>query len=257
MDTYLFVTKPEYKSHLVKQGTRHRWSCSKTTKKGDRILVYVATQGIVEQWFATSDAAPHKEWKFMCGVRHKRTFRRALKLAQIVQIFTKSQWGAAHQYFRGYRSISLSENVTARLAPYLRSAKLIRTAAVVRPRSVLRDLLHPDELGPNKKYAEGTPKQVLVNAYERNAKARKHCVRLYGACCIVCKLVMGDRYGMVGKDFIHVHHLRPLARTKGKYVLDPKTDLVPVCPNCHAMLHRPLKMLTPKQLQVKLNRAGK
>jgi len=121
----------------------------------------------------------------------------------------------------------------------------------------LRDLLHPDELGPNKKYAEGTPKQVLVNAYERNAKARKHCVRLYGACCIVCKLVMGDRYGMVGKDFIHVHHLRPLARTKGKYVLDPKTDLVPVCPNCHAMLHRPLKMLTPKQLQVKLVRAGK
>ena len=124
-------------------------------------------------------------------------------------------------------------------------------------RAVLRGRQYPDELDPNKKYVEGARKQVLVNAYERNAKARKHCIRLYGACCIVCKLVLQDRYGMVGKDFIHVHHLRPVARAKGTYVLDPKTDLVPVCPNCHAMLHRPAKMLTPEQLRVKLKRAGK
>ena len=115
----------------------------------------------------------------------------------------------------------------------------------------------PDELDTRTKYVEGARKSVLVNAHERNARARKACLRLHGFECIVCKVRLQERYGMVGKDFIHVHHLRPLARTKGTYVLDPKTDLVPVCPNCHAMLHRPAKMLTPEQLRVKLKRAGK
>jgi len=46
-------------------------------------------------------------------------------------------------------------------------------------------------------------------------------------------------YGKLGKGFIHVHHLKPIATRKGKtYTLDPKKDLIPVCPNCHAMLHR-------------------
>jgi 5-methylcytosine-specific restriction protein A len=35
-----------------------------------------------------------------------------------------------------------------------------------------------------------------------------------------------------------VHHLRPLAEIGAEYVLDPEVDLRPVCPNCHAMLHR-------------------
>ena len=46
------------------------------------------------------------------------------------------------------------------------------------------------------------------------------------------------RYGKIGRDFIHVHHKRPLSSLKKQYKVDPKKDLVPVCPNCHAMLHR-------------------
>ncbi len=257
MDTYLFVTTPKYWDRLGKQAKRVSWSCSKATKKGDRILMYVATRGIVAQWFATSDAKEHKRWNFMCDMKHNRTFRKALELSQIKKIFTKSQWGAAHQNFRGYQSIRVFEKVFARLAPHLKGAKSPGTAAAVRPRSDLRGRLYPDELELNTKYVEGTSKQVLVNAYERNAKVRKDCVRFHGARCKVCKLVLQEMYGAVGKDFIHVHHLKPVAGTRGKYVLDPKTDLVPVCPNCHAMLHRPAKMLTPQQLRDKLKRAGK
>lgn len=121
----------------------------------------------------------------------------------------------------------------------------------------LRGYQFPDELVARAKYVEGTRKTVVVNAHERNSTARKDCVRLHGACCVVCEVVLQERYGVVGKDFIHVHHLKPLARTKGKYHLDPAKDLVPVCPNCHAMLHRPAKMLTPQQLRDKLKRAGK
>ena len=41
-----------------------------------------------------------------------------------------------------------------------------------------------------------------------------------------------------GKGFIHVHHLRPLHTIRKNYVVNYKNDLIPVCPNCHAMIHR-------------------
>ena len=47
-----------------------------------------------------------------------------------------------------------------------------------------------------------------------------------------------ERYGEIGRDFIHVHHRAGMANEKGEHVVNPEKDLVPVCPNCHAMLHR-------------------
>lgn len=35
----------------------------------------------------------------------------------------------------------------------------------------------------------------------------------------------------------------------GEYYLDPKKDLIPVCPNCHAMLHRKNPPLEPAELR--------
>jgi 5-methylcytosine-specific restriction protein A len=46
-----------------------------------------------------------------------------------------------------------------------------------------------------------------------------------------------ELYGIIGKGFIHVHHKKPLAGTRAEYKVNPPKDLVPVCPNCHAMLH--------------------
>lgn len=45
-------------------------------------------------------------------------------------------------------------------------------------------------------------------------------------------------YGEHGMGFIHVHHLRPLSSLGEGYLVDPETDMVPLCPNCHAMVHR-------------------
>ena len=47
-----------------------------------------------------------------------------------------------------------------------------------------------------------------------------------------------EKYGAIGKDFIHVHHKIPLSEINEEYIVDPVNDLIPVCPNCHAMLHR-------------------
>jgi 5-methylcytosine-specific restriction protein A len=42
----------------------------------------------------------------------------------------------------------------------------------------------------------------------------------------------------LGAGFIQVHHTVPLSSIGTEYVIDPIRDLIPVCPNCHAMLHR-------------------
>lgn len=85
---------------------------------------------------------------------------------------------------------------------------------------------------------EGTCVSVTVNKYERNAKARQECIDEYGCKCSICGLDFEKMYGEVGKGFIHVHHIVPISEIGKEYKLNPKTDLIPVCPNCHAMLHR-------------------
>lgn len=96
----------------------------------------------------------------------------------------------------------------------------------------------PEELTPSEKYSEGAAKQILVNAYERDPKARAKCITNYGTRCAVCRMSFEERYGSVGKDFIHVHHLTPLSLIGESSLVDPIKDLRPVCANCHAIIHR-------------------
>ncbi len=84
---------------------------------------------------------------------------------------------------------------------------------------------------------EGTTFRITVNARVRSQKARELCIELYGSKCSVCGFDFGRVYGPAVEGFTHVHHLRPLSETSGESAVDPATDLRPVCPNCHAVLH--------------------
>ncbi|MDC0706247.1 HNH endonuclease [Priestia sp. AB] len=95
---------------------------------------------------------------------------------------------------------------------------------------------YPDEVSQT--LEEGKRKTVTVNVYERNPIARKRCIEYYGVQCQACEVDFENKYGEVGKDFIHVHHIKPLHEIQQGYIVDPIKDLIPVCPNCHAMLHR-------------------
>lgn len=86
--------------------------------------------------------------------------------------------------------------------------------------------------------SEGTSKTISVNRYERNATARKICIAHYGCICQVCGFDFAVIYGQLGEGLIHVHHLRPLAHIGEGYKVDPISDLIPVCPNCHSVIHR-------------------
>jgi predicted HNH restriction endonuclease len=35
-----------------------------------------------------------------------------------------------------------------------------------------------------------------------------------------------------------VHHLNPISQTEGEHEVDPVNDLIPLCSNCHSMIHR-------------------
>lgn len=87
-------------------------------------------------------------------------------------------------------------------------------------------------------YAEGGSIRVLSNRYERNPLNRTACILAQGCTCKVCGMNFLAKYGEIGRDFIHVHHITPVSQLRQGYVIDPLTDLVPVCPNCHAMLHK-------------------
>ena len=112
-----------------------------------------------------------------------------------------------------------------------------------------RERLYPDELEPGVTYPDGAKKQVRVNAYERNSVARRACLAAHGHRCAACGLSFAERYGEIGDEFIHVHHVVPLASAPADHKVNPRTDLVPVCPNCHAMLHRKEPPLTVEELQ--------
>ncbi len=114
----------------------------------------------------------------------------------------------------------------------------------------------PDEICAQATFTEGTIRHVQVNAYERNAKARRQCIDKYTARCYVCKTDLGDVYGEVGRGYIHVHHLKPLAEIRETYEVDPIKDLRPVCPNCHAIIHRRTPPYSIEEVQEMLRKAA-
>jgi len=97
---------------------------------------------------------------------------------------------------------------------------------------------------------EGARITGVLNRYERDLKNRTLCLSAHGAWCRVCKFDFGKTYGVIGEGYIHVHHLTPLKALKGKARKpDPVKDMIPVCPNCHEMLHRIDPPYAPDQLR--------
>jgi 5-methylcytosine-specific restriction protein A len=101
-------------------------------------------------------------------------------------------------------------------------------------------------------YLEGGRIAVLMNRFERDRSAREACIAHYGLCCSVCGMSFGERYGEAMRDFIHVHHLKPLSQIGVNYQVDPITDLRPICPNCHAVIHRCERPLSIEQARALL-----
>ncbi|MCX7084595.1 MAG: HNH endonuclease [Methylococcales bacterium] len=110
-----------------------------------------------------------------------------------------------------------------------------------------------EEVDPKEVFKEGASKTVTVNQYERSAVARSKCLEHNGYKCAVCSFNFENMYGEIGKKYIHVHHIVPISEIGREYELNPVTDLIPICPNCHAMIHITRPALSIEQLKKIIN----
>lgn len=86
--------------------------------------------------------------------------------------------------------------------------------------------------------SEGTMKKVYTSVYERDPKLRKEALRRHGLTCFACGFNFEQVYGEYAKGYIHIHHTQPLFENEGKKRKGIVEDLVPVCANCHSVIHR-------------------
>lgn len=118
----------------------------------------------------------------------------------------------------------------------------------------------PKDAGPKEEiedlsgFPEGDKERIKVNRYERDRRNREHAIALHGVACLACNTRMADRYGEIADGFIHVHHVKSLSTT-GHYTPDIEKDLIPLCPNCHSVVHLANPPLTLEELKRKIEEA--
>lgn len=104
---------------------------------------------------------------------------------------------------------------------------------------------------------EGACSTVTVNRYERNPANRAACIAVHGARCGICGFDFGVVYGPLAHGYIEIHHRTPVSRMGSSYRIDPVHDLIPLCANCHAAVHRVDPPMDPETLREMLASGGR
>lgn len=81
---------------------------------------------------------------------------------------------------------------------------------------------------------EGEAIDNRVVVYKRDAGLRERCLREKGRKCYICGFEPTKKYGDGFENIIEVHHVNPVSAGVRETTLN---DLIPVCPNCHRVLH--------------------
>lgn len=250
MKTYLFTWNSslyregddemvDYSKMLEKgESTIDRWSCTSLTEKGGRAFLYHSgdqLKGIFASGLIITDPYRDKHWN--SKAKHKETWYVDYEIDKLVypldeSILTLEQLKKIPGFFVPRQSgVQLNENV---------AFEIEKLWLDVKTRFVKKNtdsITLPQELPGDKSYPEGYMTKRYVNAYERNPQARKECIDYYGWQCQICGFDFETVYGPKGNGIIEVHHIVPMSKIKKGYQVNPVNDLIPVCSNCHAMLH--------------------
>jgi 5-methylcytosine-specific restriction protein A len=98
-------------------------------------------------------------------------------------------------------------------------------------------------------FTEGKQKSVLTTLYERSPQAREACLKHHGYKCKVCGFDFEEKYGAIGKGIIHVHHINKVSDTNNEHNIDPIKELIPLCPNCHTVVHSKREMFSIAEMK--------
>ena len=109
----------------------------------------------------------------------------------------------------------------------------------------------------NTEYIEGKPYIQYGMKYERNQALRKKAIEIHGTTCKVCGFNFKSQYGDLGEGFIEIHHIKPMFSIKKEVTVNPEDDLIPLCSNCHKMIHtNPKQPLSIDELSRIVNRVN-
>ena len=264
MNTFLFIWNPKKwdwkdldESIEILRNTGHvsePWSCisHKKIKIGDRAFLLrlgKEPKGIVGSGFVVSNPFLEEHW----GGENKLVYKVIIDFdilinaekEPLLDIDILRQGNLAQQTW-----ISHSSGIS--IKPKLIDELEILWFSFLKKQKIRSSPFEQSQKDLKKSYTEGSPNQTLVTAYERNPQARKDCLEHYGYSCRVCEFDFGNTYGTLGENFIHVHHRTPISIKGQAYEVDPVKDLIPVCPNCHAMLHKRIPPFSIEELKARM-----
>jgi 5-methylcytosine-specific restriction enzyme A len=255
MPTFLMTWNPQrtpwpHLSEDVEEVRAHgflpgSWSCGNTQRirPGDR--VYLLRQGVHDPGLIGSgwaESAPYEDyhWKDESGATHP-------KMANYVEVswdFLSEAAVIPRDRLRerypsvNWRTQTSGISVKDEVAPSLHDEWHHLTGMEFLP------LPEENNVGGD----EGASRTVTVNRYERDAALRAECLAHHGHACSACGKTLAESYGRIAERLIHIHHLRPLGSIRARHRVNPHTDLCPVCPNCHAVMHLKDPPLTPSEV---------
>lgn len=239
---------------------KDRWSCAHSTlpKKGDRVFLMRLGQegqkGICASGYASSSYYKDRHWS---GQESKFTNYIDIDFDVILHpekdeiltldVLKTIRPEKGQQWTPRFSGISIDRQVAETLEAiwfnFVNEAKKFNRSFVAGD---------TDFSGSIEEYTEGASYVTTVTKYERNPYARQKCLEYFGYKCSICAFDFDETYGDIGQGFIHVHHITPIHEIGREYQLNPVDDLRPVCPNCHAMLHRKHPALAPEKLKQRL-----
>ena len=102
---------------------------------------------------------------------------------------------------------------------------------------------------------EGKAIRAETTRYERSRFNRSLAIRIHGLKCFGCQFDFEEFYGPEGSGIVEIHHLVPVHLMAERRVVDPRTELVPLCSNCHTMVHRTDPPFSIEQLRSFVDRS--
>jgi len=261
MKTYLLLWNPEKWAWTTLEQdieqvslTGHclqTWSCgnTKSIQAGDRIFLLRVgkdPKGIMAAGFATSTPYAGEHW----GMKEKNALHIGVEFDDLLNpdkepILMLDRLNTGNLAAQNWTPQSSGTSIKPELVDELEALWF----EFLTTEKIKHNPFAPADSGEPKTHMEGMPNQTSVTTYERNPHARAECLKHYGYSCAVCGFNFEKTYGPTGKDFIHVHHLTQIATVGQAYQIDPIKDLRPVCPNCHAIIHKQKAPLTIEEVK--------
>ena len=96
---------------------------------------------------------------------------------------------------------------------------------------------------------EGERRTFEISRAERSPANRRACLAIHGYACKGCGELLEHKYGRIAHQMIEVHHINPIGAMDEPSAVNPRTELVPLCPNCHAVVHRTVPPMAMHELK--------